>query len=93
MKNVAVLVVVILIAYVFVLAVSELPPYGAADNPGSNEVTDWYNKRCVEETGAVNVVAGIILDYRAYDTTIEATVLFTAIISIVLTLKIVRKSV
>ena len=32
------------------------------------------------ETGAVNVVAGVILDYRAYDTLGEAIVLFTSIL-------------
>jgi multicomponent Na+:H+ antiporter subunit B len=32
------------------------------------------------ETGATNIVSSVILDYRAYDTLGEATVLFTAII-------------
>ena len=32
------------------------------------------------ETGAVNLVASVILDYRAYDTLGEITVLFTAIL-------------
>ncbi|MBN1697746.1 MAG: DUF4040 domain-containing protein [Spirochaetales bacterium] len=32
------------------------------------------------ETGAMNIVSSVILDYRAYDTLGEATVLFTAII-------------
>ncbi len=34
----------------------------------------------LERTGAANIVASVILDFRAYDTLGEATVLFTAII-------------
>jgi multicomponent Na+:H+ antiporter subunit B len=36
----------------------------------------------LERTGAANVVATIILDFRGYDTLGEATVLFTAVIGV-----------
>jgi multisubunit Na+/H+ antiporter MnhB subunit len=39
-----------------------------------------YLKNALKETGAANVVSSVILDYRAYDTLGEATVLFTSII-------------
>jgi len=39
-----------------------------------------YIEGGLEKTGAANVVAAVILDYRAYDTLGEATVLFTSII-------------
>ena len=39
-----------------------------------------YIKEGLRETGAANLVASVILDFRAYDTLGEATVLFTAII-------------
>lgn len=39
-----------------------------------------YIKKGLEDTGAANIVASVILDYRAYDTLGEATVLFTSII-------------
>ena len=39
-----------------------------------------YLDNGLKETGAVNLVAAIILDYRAYDTLGEVTVLFTAIL-------------
>jgi multisubunit Na+/H+ antiporter MnhB subunit len=39
-----------------------------------------YIEGGLEETGAPNIVASVILDYRAYDTLGEATVLFAAII-------------
>lgn len=86
-KGLGIILIVVLVGYMFILAASEFPPYGAADNPSNNEVANWYNYRAVEETGAVNTVAGIILEYRAYDTMIETTVLFTAIIAVLMTLK------
>ncbi len=46
-------------------------------------LTDGMNK-----TGATNLVASVILDFRAYDTLGEATVLFTAVVGV---LAIVRK--
>lgn len=39
-----------------------------------------YLRKGLKETGAANVVSSVILDYRAYDTLGEATVLFTSII-------------
>ena len=39
-----------------------------------------YLARCVKDTGAANCVMGILLDYRAYDTLGEATVIFVTIL-------------
>lgn len=60
------------------LTVANLPPFGQADSPAHNEVMQRYVERGMEETGAVNVVAGVILDYRAFDTLGESHVLYTA---------------
>lgn len=60
------------------LTVLELPAFGEADAPANNEVTQRYTEKGIEETGAVNVVAGVILDYRAFDTLGESHVLYTA---------------
>jgi multisubunit Na+/H+ antiporter MnhB subunit len=43
-------------------------------------VSQTYVARGLEQTGAANIVAAIILDYRGYDTLGEATVLFTSIV-------------
>ena len=59
-------------------AVLDLPPYGAAENPPHNEVMERYVARGLAETGAVNTVSGVILDYRAFDTLGESHVLYTA---------------
>ncbi|MGB2705865.1 MAG: hydrogen gas-evolving membrane-bound hydrogenase subunit E [Candidatus Omnitrophota bacterium] len=51
-------------------------------------VASIYLKEGLAKTGAANIVASVILDYRAFDTLGEATVLFTAVIGV---LAIVRK--
>lgn len=55
-----------------------LPVYNDPNAPTNNEVSQRYLEKGTEETGAVNTVAGMILDYRAFDTFGESTVLFAA---------------
>jgi multicomponent Na+:H+ antiporter subunit B len=51
------------------------------------KVASNYLQDSVTQTGASNVVMGIILDYRAYDTLGEATVIFTAILGAFIVLR------
>jgi multicomponent Na+:H+ antiporter subunit B len=69
---------------VLLLTLSYMPQFGAPDNPTNNEVYRRYIERGVSETGATNIVAAIILDYRAFDTLGEAFVLFTALIAVIM---------
>ena len=68
------------------LSVLDLPPYGAADNPPHNEVMERYISEGMKETGAVNIVAGVILDYRAFDTLGESHVLYAALCAVLILL-------
>ena len=77
--KVAAAVLCLLFAFVMLLTVATLPRYGAEDAPTVNEVAERYVEDGTEETGAVNTVAGMILDYRAFDTLGESFVLFTAV--------------
>lgn len=61
-----------------IVTVSYLPPTGNALNPDNNEVARRYIESGMQETGAVNVVTGMILTYRAFDTFGETNVLFIA---------------
>jgi multisubunit Na+/H+ antiporter MnhB subunit len=63
-----------------------MPAYGEL-GPAYNYVAEGYNTRTMPETGASNIVTGIILDYRAYDTLLETTVLFAATMGVLLALK------
>lgn len=76
-----------LIGIFFGLAVAEMPPFGDITNPAFNEIPKRYMEMGVAETGAVNIVSSIIIDYRGFDTLGEATVLFVAIVAVVATLK------
>jgi len=68
--------------------VNTLPPFGDPGNPDNNEVAARYVEQGPEETGAVNMVTGMILDYRAFDTFGETTVLFAAACSALFLLKL-----
>ncbi|MBR4209572.1 MAG: hypothetical protein IKQ96_05075 [Lachnospiraceae bacterium] len=70
--------------------VAHLPSFGELANPGFNEVQQVYIENVVEDTGAVNAVSGIILNYRGYDTLNEAHVLFVAVAAVTVLLRIDR---
>jgi multisubunit Na+/H+ antiporter MnhB subunit len=86
----AVVVSVVIVFAIFLAGIKildTLPDFGkpafvaAAENPKIPEpAAQDYIKDGLAETGAANLVASVILDFRAYDTLGEATVLFTAII-------------
>ncbi|GAB4377387.1 MAG: hypothetical protein Kow0042_25030 [Calditrichia bacterium] len=54
-------------------------------------VSSTYLADSIKKTGASNVVMGILLDYRAYDTLGEATVIFTSILGALVVLRIKGK--
>jgi multisubunit Na+/H+ antiporter MnhB subunit len=83
---VLIVILVCMVSYMLLLAVGEMPPYGHLDNPTNNEVYQRYVDKGVEESGGLNLVTNILLDYRAYDTLLETTVLFTAVMAIMLVL-------
>jgi len=79
--------VVVSVAIIFVIFLAgikvfeTLPDFGIpifAEAPEAASQT--YISQGLAKTGAANLVASVILDFRAYDTLGEATVLFTAII-------------
>ena len=59
-------------------ALKELPAFGDA----IMRVSEFYVKNTLTKTGAANIVAGVILDFRAYDTLGEATILFTSVMGV-----------
>ncbi len=81
--GVVVSVVMLLIVFMVGARVFEtFPPFGTGvyADPSEQTASDAYVADALEQTGAANVVAAVILDYRAYDTLGEATVLFTSIL-------------
>ncbi|SHK00171.1 hydrogen gas-evolving membrane-bound hydrogenase subunit E [Tepidibacter formicigenes] len=85
-KFTAVILTSLLIGIIF-MGVSEIPEFGKSDVPAHNYVSKTYLEETVKETGALNIITGIILDYRAFDTFVEATVLFTGSIVVLIVLR------
>lgn len=77
----------IIVIAVLVYTVSFLPAFGSPNAPDNNEVSARYIEQGLEETKAINIVTGMILDYRAFDTFGEANVLFVASSAVLILLR------
>jgi len=78
---------VVILVSLFVLTLpvlSQLPSFGQP----IMSTSQYYLDNGAKQTGAANLVASIVLDYRAYDTLGEVTVLFTAVIGTLTILRI-----
>lgn len=70
-------------------AIKDLPGFGFP----IMGVAKTYIIEGLQRTGATNLVTSVILDYRAYDTLGEATVLFTAAVGVITVMrKVGRKT-
>ena len=81
----------VLLIGMLLFTISYLPRYGV-ENPESTAVVRRYVEQGLQETGAVNIISGIILDYRAFDTLGESHVLFTALMCVTVLLRRDRKN-
>ena len=82
-------VVIIFVIFLAGIKVFEtLPDFGTPPIAKiANAASSTYIKEGLAKTGAANIVAAVILDYRGYDTLGEATVLFTSILGAVVLLR------
>ena len=69
------IIVFLIIGYI---CIKDLPQFG---EPIMRVAQNFLNNG-LRETGATNLVTAVILDYRAYDTLGEATILFTAVMGV-----------
>lgn len=72
-----------LITVLSLYALKDLPRFGTP----LMKVASYYIENGLVQTGASNIVAAIILDYRAYDTFGEAVVLFTSVLGVLTILR------
>ncbi len=77
----------VILCMVLISTVLFLPHFADEQAPTANEVYEHYVGEGRDQTGAVNTVAGMILDYRAFDTLGESFVLFTATCAVLLLLE------
>lgn len=78
------LIFIIGFVYFFLIASKNLPKFGEHTTRMATE----YIQGGKEKTGSVNLVTGVVLDFRGYDTLGEITVLLTAVAGV---LTILRK--
>lgn len=76
------------IMIILTAAVSQLPGFGSTDLMTEGDVAYTYLTEAMYNTGAVNIVTGIILDYRAFDTLGESFVLFVSVMCVVALLRV-----
>ena len=73
MRIVIGILLICVVAFAIILTVVEIP-FGISET----RVGTYYIDNGVEQTGAVNIVTSVVLNYRGFDTLGEVTVLFIA---------------
>jgi len=86
MRRIVSIIILIIIAVGFIFAFSKIP-FGK----DKINVANYYIKKGIEQTGAVNIVTSVVLNYRGFDTLGEVTVLFIAAVGLGAVLFVERK--
>jgi multicomponent Na+:H+ antiporter subunit A len=76
-----------LMFYFFMNAIEGLDPFGEH----SLRMAESYVNGAEELTGSINLVTGVLFDFRAYDTMGEAVILYTAALGTLTMLRIKGK--
>ena len=63
-----------------------LPVIGDPGSAPNSHVSDYYIENAIEECNSPNMVTAVIVDYRAFDTMFETTVMFLAGVAVILIL-------
>jgi multisubunit Na+/H+ antiporter MnhB subunit len=78
---------ILLLIVVAFLVWGVLPPIMHDFGYPPSDMDDYIIENAQEETGSNNVVASVVFDYRGLDTLGEATILFTAVMGVLLLLR------
>lgn len=68
-EKMAVIITLVILAGVFAHVVTEMVPYNESSS-------DYYIVNTYSETGSKNLLTGIYLNYRLFDSVFEASILF-----------------
>jgi multicomponent Na+:H+ antiporter subunit B len=85
------LLVVLVTGSVLVYGTLDMPPYGDPDNPVHHHVAPHYLEESEHEIDIPNVVTSVLASYRGYDTMGETTVIFTAMVGVLLLMGGIRR--
>jgi multicomponent Na+:H+ antiporter subunit B len=75
-----------------IYSTSDMPAFADPNAPIHNHVASRYIEKSGEEIGIPNIVTSVLASYRGFDTLGEVTVVFTALIAILLLLGLNRDS-
>ncbi len=81
--TVILLIVVLTVPFLFF---DILPVIGDPESAPNTHVSDHYIEHAIDECNSPNMVTAVIVDYRAFDTMFETTVMFLAGVAVVLIL-------
>jgi len=76
-----------LLGLLLLFAAEDFPEFGNPESQASVHVSNKYLENSLSDTQTPNVVAAVLMDYRAFDTFIETVVIFTAGIACALLLR------
>ncbi len=75
-----------------IYSTSDMPAFGDPNAPIHTHVAPRYIQQSGEEIGIPNIVTSVLASYRSFDTLGEVTVVFTALIAVLLLLRLNRGS-
>ena len=78
MKNVLAVLSISAVAVLLLYVVALLPPMGDTDNPTNLNIVPRYLEHGEQEVGTRNIVTGVLLNYRGYDTMGEVAIICAA---------------
>ena len=81
------LLVVFVTGSILVYGTLDMPPFGDPANPVHHHVAPHYLEESEHEIGIPNVVTSVLASYRGYDTMGETTVIFTAMVGVLLLMR------
>ena len=84
-KTITVILLIISVLVPF-MAFDVLPVIGDPQSAPNTHVSDYYIEHAIDECNSPNMVTAVIVDYRAFDTMFETTVMFLAGLSVVIIL-------
>ena len=87
MRKVVGLILLLVVVAFLVWGVQLIHPFGYPPS----DMDDYIIENAQEQTGSNNVVAAVLFDYRGLDTLGEATILFTAVMGVLLLLRTLKR--
>jgi len=90
-KNILAVLSTSIVAVLLLYVVALLPPMGDTDNPTNLNTAPRYLEHGEQEVGTRNIVTGVLLNYRGYDTMGEVVIISMALVAILAVLGTSKK--